>query len=118
MTAVPLQAVRLDKWLWHGRFFRTRARAAGICAAGKVRLNRVVVTKGHALVRPGDVLTFPQGARIRVVRVAAIAARRGSAMAAAQLYEDLSDPVPPPPPRGGRPTKADRRALERLWEGR
>ena len=80
---------RLDKWLWHARFFRTRALAARICGAGKVRLNRMVVRKAHQLVRPGDVLTFPQGDAIRVVRVRALGERRGAAPAARLLYDDL-----------------------------
>ena len=63
-----------------------------ICTAGRVRLNRLVVRKAHAPVRPGDVLTFPQGRLIRVVRVRALGERRKSAAAARLLYEDLDPP--------------------------
>ena len=68
--------LRIDKWLWYGRFFKSRSLAARLCAAGRVRLNRTVVTKAHATVKPGDVLTFPQGGprggRIRVVKIVAL----------------------------------------------
>ena len=120
-------SLRLDKWLWFARFFKTRARAAELLVAGKLRLNRVLVRKAHQPVRPGDVLTFPQGDSIRVVRVAALAARRGPATEARRLYEDLAPPearaagpgssrVAGREPGSGRPTKKERRALDRLDE--
>jgi ribosome-associated heat shock protein Hsp15 len=84
------EALRLDKWLCHARFFKTRNLAARLVAKGRLRVNRTVVTKAHYRVRVGDVLTFPQGARIRVVRVVAIGIRRGPASEAETLYEDLS----------------------------
>ena len=86
-----------------------------------MRVNRRVVDKAHASVRAGDVLTFPQGHAIRVVRVRALATRRGPAVEAATLYEDLAPPQPTRSeaaarraPGAGRPTKIDRRAIERL----
>lgn len=118
--------LRLDKWLWQARFFKSRSLASRACAQGRVRINRQIVAKTHASLRPGDVLTFPQGEHIRVVRVAALGARRGPADEARALYEDLAPPMPgraaPKPdagpaarPRGtGRPTKAERRAIARL----
>lgn len=87
MTA-PSQ--RLDKWLWCARFFRTRSLAAEICERGRVRVAGQIVHKAHYAVRAGDVLTFPQGGQIRVVRVAGFAESRGPATAAAALYEDLA----------------------------
>lgn len=89
MTATPPRQ-RLDKWLWHARFFKTRSLAAALCRDGRVRLNGERVEKSSVLVGLGDVLTFPQGTRIRVVRIASIAERRGPAAAAALLYQDLS----------------------------
>ncbi|MFN4090494.1 MAG: RNA-binding S4 domain-containing protein [Alphaproteobacteria bacterium] len=80
---------RLDKWLWIARFFKTRSMSAAVCGKGRVRVNRVVVEKAHYGVRPGDVLTFPQADRIRVVRILGIGARRGPAREAQLLYEDL-----------------------------
>ena len=117
---------RLDKWLWYARFFKTRSRATHICAASRVRINRVVVAKANAAVKIGDVLTFPQASHIRVVEVAALGERRGPAAEARALYTDLvpDEPVvgetaaPAPRARGaGRPTKAERRATERLKRG-
>jgi ribosome-associated heat shock protein Hsp15 len=109
---------RLDKWLWHARFFRTRTVAAAEVSAGHVRLNGTRVVKPAQAVGPGDVLTFAQGARVRVVRIVGLGQRRGPAPEAQALYDDLSDPVPqdsvPPAPKyegKGRPTKRDRRKL-------
>lgn len=89
-------AIRMDKWLWQARFFKTRALASQVCLAGRVRVNGVKITKAHFAVRPGHVLTFPQGRRVRVVRVLALGVRRVSAKEAAMLYEDLSDEAPVP----------------------
>ena len=110
-------SLRLDKWLWHARFCKSRTLAAKLAAAGKVRIAGTVVFKAHHGVRPGDVLTFPLGPHIRTVRILALGERRGPAPEAQALYEDLA----PPPARGTahasagpRPTKADRRAIDRL----
>ena len=84
---------RVDKWLWHGRFFKSRSKAAGLCNDGKLRLNGERVGKARVLVRLDDVLTFPQGPHIRVVRIIAISTRRGPAPEAQALYEDLSPPM-------------------------
>ena len=123
---IPTQ--RIDKWLWYARFFKTRTLAAKICEARKVRLNGAVVTKASHGVKADDVLTFAQRRGIRVVRVADTGTRRGPAAEAATLYEDLAplqqtpakDPSAKPAaaavrePGSGRPTKAERRALDRL----
>ena len=120
--------LRIDKWLWYARFFKTRSGAAKLCNGNKVRAAGVVVSKAHHRLRVGDVLTFPQGRHIRVVKVLALGKRRGPAADAQQLYEDLKPPVPAnrlPPrkdamatawraPGSGRPTKRDRRAMERM----
>jgi ribosome-associated heat shock protein Hsp15 len=87
--------LRLDKWLWQARFFKTRALAAKLASRRKVRINRLLVTKPHFRVRPGDVLTFPQGREVRVVRVLALGIRRGPAPEAQTLYEVITDdPLP------------------------
>ena len=83
------ESIRLDKWLWQARFFKTRALASKICAAGRVRIDGERVTKAHAAIRPGNVLTFPQARDIRVVRVVALGTRRGPAVEAQTLYDDL-----------------------------
>ena len=90
------QSLRIDKWLWQARFFKTRGLAAKLCNAGKVRIDGDKIDKSHYGVRVGHVLTFPQGRRIRVVRVVALGTRRGPAKEAALLYEDLSDEAPVP----------------------
>jgi ribosome-associated heat shock protein Hsp15 len=78
---------RLDKWLFHARFYRTRPLAQAATAAGRIRLNGTKVEKpGHAL-KPGDVLTLGKGAEVIAVRVLAIAERRGPASQARSLYE-------------------------------
>jgi len=89
-------ALRMDKWLWQARFFKTRALASRLCTGGRVRVNGIKIDKAHYGVRPGQVLTFPQGRQIRVVRVIALGTRRGSAKEAGLLYEDLSDEAPVP----------------------
>lgn len=85
------EALRLDKWLFHARFFKTRALAAAVIGKGRLRVNRTVVTKAHYRVRPGDVLTFPQASDIKVVRVLRVGTRRGPASEAQSLYEPLGD---------------------------
>jgi len=122
MTDGPDDSLRIDKWLWYARFCKSRSIASRLCASGKLRLNRQIVHKAHQVLRVGDVLTFPLGRLIRVIEVKALAGRRGPAPEAQALYHDLSPPEEQPRPerapareRGmGRPTKADRRALERL----
>ncbi|MEN9410115.1 MAG: hypothetical protein RL216_2089 [Pseudomonadota bacterium] len=81
--------IRLDKWLWQARFFKTRALAADLAESGHLRINGQPTRKPGAGVGAGDVLTFPQGARIRVVRILAIGLRRGPASEAQMLYLDL-----------------------------
>jgi ribosome-associated heat shock protein Hsp15 len=85
------EGLRLDKWLWHARFFKTRPLAAQLAEKGRIRINRVPVSKAHYRLRPGDVLTFPQGRTIRVVRVLALGTRRGPASEAQALYEDVAE---------------------------
>ena len=120
------ESLRLDKWLWFARFFKSRSLASSLCLAGKVRVDGSVVTKAHFAVRPGHVLTFVQGNHVRIVRVLALGTRRGPAPEAQALYEDLAPPSPdtamprgPAPaalrPKGtGRPTKKDRRETAAL----
>lgn len=111
--------IRLDKWLWFARFFKTRSLAARLVSEGRVRVNGTRVAKPAAPVRPGDMLTFPQGTSIRVVRIVETGTRRGPAPEAQALYEDHSpEPEPeraeaaaPRYDRGGRPTKRDRRQM-------
>ncbi|PCJ33093.1 MAG: RNA-binding protein S4 [Alphaproteobacteria bacterium] len=116
---------RVDIWLWHARFFKTRTLSSKICRAGKVRLNGLKITKAKTPIIVGDILTFPQEKKIRIAKILAFNHRRGPAPEARALYEDMT---PPPTEikriekskvalrdRGtGRPTKNQRRATDRL----
>lgn len=109
--------LRLDKWLWHARFFKTRTLAARQVSDGRVRVNGNRVSKPAQPVGSGDVLTFSQARHVRVVRITALGTRRGPAPEAQELYQDLSESREeiPPNPRfegKGRPGKKERRALD------
>jgi ribosome-associated heat shock protein Hsp15 len=93
-SAAPV--LRLDKWLWQARFVKSRSLAASLIEAGSVRVNGTRVTRPGRDVTAGDVLTFPQGPRIRVVRILALGQRRGPATEAQALYHDL-EPGPAAP---------------------
>jgi ribosome-associated heat shock protein Hsp15 len=84
-------AARIDKWLFHARFYRTRALAQAAASAGKVRLNGVRVEKPAQTLKPGDILTLGRGSEILAFRVLALADRRGSAPQAQRLYEIVAD---------------------------
>lgn len=87
--------LRLDKWLWQARFFKSRGLAADVVESGHCRVNGNRVKKpGHGICI-GDVLTFAQAKQIRVIRVLALGLRRGPAAEAQALYLDL-DPQPMP----------------------
>lgn len=126
MNELPPQhspSIRLDKWLFHARFCKTRTVAQDFVEKARVRINGQPTEKAHANVRIGDVLTFAQGAHVRVVKIAGLGERRGPAAEAQGLYEDLA-PIPPKPPpeetppewgeRHGRPTKRERRQTDKL----
>ena len=116
------ERLRIDKWLWHARFFKSRTLSAKLAASGKLRVNREVVRKSGYTVKPGDVLTFPKGKDIRVIEIVGLGERRGPAAEAQTLYRDLSTPQPKQRTEAvakrdqgaGRPTKNERRAIERL----
>ncbi len=84
---------RLDKWLWCARFMKIRAACSAWVAEGSVRINRQPTDKPHAKLRPGDVLTLPVAGGVRVIRVLALAVRRGPAAEARQLYAEMGDPL-------------------------
>ena len=90
--------LRLDKWLWQARFFKTRALAAELIAAGSLRVNGTRISRPGREISAGDVLTFPQGPRIRVIRVLALGLRRGPAPEAQALYLDLEPDGSAPDP--------------------
>ncbi|MGH7354839.1 MAG: RNA-binding S4 domain-containing protein [Candidatus Rokuibacteriota bacterium] len=117
------QSLRVDKWLWAARVFKTRSQATAACDGGKVDVNEEAAKPAKPL-RVGDLVkvTLPQGRR-RIVKVGVLSDRRGSGAVARLLYEDLTPPEPPRPrwgapparvPGAGRPTKRERRNIERL----
>ncbi len=125
MTEMVAAKLRLDKWLWHARLFKSRTLAAQQIAKGGFRVNRAIVRKSHHSVQPGDVVTFAKGPYVRVIEIIALGQRRGPAPEAQALYRDLNPPEAQPKPErpigparrdsgSGRPTKKDRREIERL----
>jgi ribosome-associated heat shock protein Hsp15 len=135
-------AQRLDKWLWYARVTKSRTLAATLIEGGKVRVNRTRTDKPSHQVRVGDVITATVHRAVRVLKVLEPGTRRGPASEAASLYEDLT---PQPLDQGeraskgaaagddeaivhtpvaieraqgsGRPTKRDRRKLDRFRDG-
>jgi ribosome-associated heat shock protein Hsp15 len=93
MTEAEAQGgvTRIDKWLFHARFYRTRSLAQAAAGAGKVRLNGTRVEKPAQTVRPGDILTLGKGAETLLVRILVLAERRSSAADAKALYEIVAD---------------------------
>jgi ribosome-associated heat shock protein Hsp15 len=115
--------VRLDKWVWAARCYKTRSQASKGCAAGQITVNGEKARASRP-VRVGDLVEARLPGGLRILRVVALGDHRGSAALAATLFEDLTpapEPRTPPPmqrERGlGRPTKRERRKLGKLrWE--
>lgn len=88
-------AMRLDRFLWFARFVKTRSAAQALAADGRVRLDGRPIDRAHAAVRPGSVLAFVLGGRVRAIRVEALPPRRGPPAEARSCYTDLAaDPAP------------------------
>jgi ribosome-associated heat shock protein Hsp15 len=118
-----VESVRLDRWLCAARIFKSRTLATDACGGGHVLLNDAPARPGKG-VHVGDRIECRKGERLFVLEVLRLAERRLSAPLARELYADHSPPPPPREPRfaprergAGRPTKRDRRALERLRGG-
>jgi len=122
--------LRIDKWLWQARFFKSRTLAGKFVGGGSLRLNGNKIAKAHHVVRVGDVLTFPLGPHIRLIKIEQLGTRRGPATEARTLYEDLDPPQPKPKAEkslqspaakrekgAGRPTKRERRLTDKLRGG-
>ena len=120
-----MESARVDRWLWSIRLYKTRSEATDACRGGHVRVNRASA-KPATTVRVGDRVTAFAGGRERIVEVVQLIDKRVGAAVAGECYVDHS---PPPPPRefvtplfrrdpaSGRPTKRDRRRLDRLRRG-
>ena len=123
--AAPTAKLRIDKWLWAARFYKTRALAVQAVEAGQVRIGGERVKPAHAL-RAGDAVTVRKGNLTWEVEVAALSDRRGSAAIAALLYRETAASIAArtaelerrkaaelaQPKYSGRPTKRQRRKLE------
>ncbi len=119
--ATPGDSVRVDTWIWSVRLLKTRSQANDACRAGHVRVNGDRVKPAHML-RASDEVRIRQAGRERIIIVTRLQRNRVGAPVAAECYVDHSPPVERQPAplvptrdRGaGRPTKRDRRALDRL----
>lgn len=113
-------SIRIDKWLWHARFFKTRSLATKIVSEGKVRIDGTPISKPARQVGPGAVLTFVKEGDVKIVRILALGERRGPAPEAKALYEDLSPPPEEKSPANpsfdgkGKPGKRERRNMDAL----
>ena len=83
-------SLRVDKYLWFARFFKTRSLATKRANGGRIRINGNKIKKSSDTLRIGDILTFVQGNEIRVIRVLNLGTRRGPAQEAQSLYEDIT----------------------------
>ena len=117
-----MDSTRIDRWLWSVRAFKTRTLATEACKGGHVSVNRAV-TKPATTVRAGDTVVLRVGGRDRVWEVTEVIDRRVGAARAVECYVDRSPPPPPPElvapglirdRSAGRPTKRDRRLIDRL----
>ena len=117
---------RLDKWLFFALTVKSRTLEGVLVEAGHVRVNHDKAAQASHMVKPGDVLTIALDRRVLVYRIVDTGVRRGPAPEAATLYEDLSPAKPAAEPTAGaavrepgsgRPTKKDRRDLDRIRPG-
>jgi ribosome-associated heat shock protein Hsp15 len=127
-----MEKTRIDKWLWAARFFKTRSLATDAINRGHVQIDQHDV-KPSREVRMGDTLTIVQAKVPRTVVVKGVSEQRGPAPAAQQLYEETAEsvqqrtaiaernrlsPEPAMTIEHGRPTKRDRRELQKNWDDR
>lgn len=127
-----MDRLRIDKWLWAARFFKTRSLAADEVTAGRVQVNGAGVKPARE-VKVGDTVLLVQNQVPRTVQVKGLSGQRGPAPVAQQLYEETEaskrlreaaaerrrlSPEPALSIAGGRPTKRDRRDLQKGWGDR
>jgi len=127
-----MDSLRIDKWLWAARFYKTRSLAAEEIGRHRVQVNGQDVKPAREI-RPGDTLRLRQGPIERTVVVKGLSAVRGPAPVAQLLYEETSEsllarsqaaeqrrlaPEPAQSIEQGRPTKRDRRQMDRAWDDR
>ncbi|MDE2618230.1 MAG: RNA-binding S4 domain-containing protein [Burkholderiales bacterium] len=128
-----METLRIDKWLWAARFYKTRSLAVEEITRGRVLVNEQAVKPARE-VRPGDLVTVRQGAVVRIVVVKGLSGQRGPAPVAQQLYEETEASrlareavaeqrrlaaEPALSIEQGRPTKRDRRQMDKAgWNER
>jgi ribosome-associated heat shock protein Hsp15 len=127
-----MESMRIDKWLWAARFYKTRSLATDEIGKGRVHVN-AIEAKPAREVRVGDNIAMRQGPATRTVRVLALSQQRGGAPIAQLLYEETPESIrlreaareerrlhtePAAAQEQGRPTKRDRRTLEKAWDNR
>ena len=127
-----IDKLRVDKWLWAARFFKTRTLAAEEIGKGRVRVNDEV-TKAARDIKPGDLVQFRQGTATRTVLVRGLSALRGPAPVAQLLYQETAESLaaralsaeerrfgvePAHSIQGGRPSKQNRRDMQKEWDKR
>ncbi len=127
-----MEKLRIDKWLWAARFYKTRSLAVEEIDKGRVRVNDIEVKPARE-VKVGDTVALRQGPVIRTLVVRGISNQRGAAPVAQQLYEETADSLalkalageqrrlglePASSLEHGRPTKRDRRDIDKAWGDR
>ncbi len=127
-----MEKLRIDKWLWAARFYKTRSLAVDEIDKGRVRINDQEA-KPSREVKVGDTVTLRQGPVVRTLLVRGISSQRGGAPVAQQLYEETEDSLrlkaaaaeqrrlgnePAASQEHGRPTKRDRRTIDKAWNSR
>jgi len=127
-----MDKLRIDKWLWAARFYKTRALAVEEIDKGRVKINGAEAKPARE-VKSGDTVTLRQGPVTRTLLVRGISKQRGAAPVAQQLYEETEESLrlkaeaaeqrrlsadPAGAQEHGRPTKRDRRSLDKAWNNR
>ena len=127
-----MDKLRIDKWLWAARFYKTRSLAVEEIDKGRVRINDLEAKPARE-VKVGDTLSLRQGPVMRTLVVRGISSQRGPAPVAQQLYEETAESLalraqaaeqrrlnsdPASSLEHGRPTKRDRRDLDKAWNSR
>lgn len=127
-----MQAIRIDKWLWAARFYKTRSLATDDIHKGRVQVNGNDVKPAREI-KPGDTVAIRLDSITRTVAVLAVSDKRGPAPVAQTLYAETADSIalrqqaqemrrmgtePALSLQHGRPTKQDRRAIEKDWDSR
>ncbi len=124
--------MRIDKWLWAARFYKTRSLAAEEIDKGRVQVNAQDVKPAREI-KPGDSVALRQGPVLRVVLVKGLSMQRGPAPVAQALYEETPESQekrllaleqrklnsePAASIEHGRPTKRERRSMDKNWDSR